>query len=262
MEPTDWFDSSPPSPYLGFNLNLHPSASDMTMKAETGNLVDELKKMNSENKKLTEILTVISEQFAFLHNHMMELMTKNTNANQTTDFDATVRKRKADATDCHSGFCTSRQSCDHSCISEDFCSCKRQRLLNAKPKISRVLIRVERSNNSMVQRSVEDPQILVATYEGEHNHDQPSKADHVRLASTHASDVSNSSMSNNCLGQLQLNSSNNPGVGAHSSASSLHTLLTDQMVSSLTGDPSFTAALAAAISGNVLNQTHSDRRVI
>lgn len=85
-----------------------------------------------------------------------------------------------------------------------------------------------------MQRSVEDPTVLVATYEGEHNH------------GPNGSELPSIVVSNN-----QYQSSN--GALENGGKSITQQCLVQQMATSLTRDPNFTAALATAISGKILN---------
>ncbi|CAH9142746.1 unnamed protein product [Cuscuta epithymum] len=287
--------------------------------------MEELRKLSEENKRLSEVLMVVCENYNALREQVREYVNKqssnsNGGSNSSDDHHSHVvlgsRKRKAESNthgskkkkqinqkmDGHNSESSSSE--ENSAANK---SPPSARDVDVGPHLhpinansSKVYVKTEASDTSLivndgyqwrkygqkvtrdnpcprayfrcsfaptcpvkkkVQRSIEDQSILVATYEGEHyHHPLPSKP---------AAVVSRSLplVGGGCASPLN-SQAPNPAVpktapyGAKISSPTERFILADrpefqkvlieQMASSLTKDPSFKAALAAAISGKFL----------
>ena len=107
---------------------------------------------------------------------------------------------------------------------------------------------------------MDDQSVLVATYEGEHNHPHPSQ-----MEATTGSNRGVTPVSVPCSGSLasstptvtldwtkSKSSSDSKNVTPKIEAPEVPQVLVEQMATSLTKDPNFRAALVAAISGKML----------
>ncbi|CAN4098434.1 unnamed protein product [Withania somnifera] len=319
------------------------SRDNMGVKDETVELLEELHRVSSENKKLTEMLTVVCENYDALRNQMMEYMSTQ---NGVADDSAGSRKRKAESISNPNIIINSNNNnnldvvqgrSSESTSSGEESSCKKLREEHIKAKVTIVSMKSEASDTSLivkdgyqwrkygqkvtrdnpcprayfrcsfapscsvkkkVQRSIEDQSIVVATYEGEHNHPITSKPEagastttstNSRLnvttvtgttASVPCSTTLNPSgptitldltapkpvekrdmkMNHSTTSPSGGNSIGTPTGGEYHNRSELQQFLIEQMATSLTKDPSFKAALAAAISGKILQHNNQTSR--
>ncbi|XP_024972729.1 probable WRKY transcription factor 40 [Cynara cardunculus var. scolymus] len=173
---------------------------------EAGDLAEELNRVNMENKKLTQMIKSMNTKYNLLQSRLSDYVTKNPDRSAAGAATATA-KRKPETP-------ISGNSESNSSNEINTCKKPTKDEHNIRPKISRVFVRSEASKTGLVvkdgyqwrkygqkvtrdnpfprayfrcsyaptcpvkkkvQRSVEDQTIVVATYEGEHNHPQPSR---------------------------------------------------------------------------------------
>ena len=111
---------------------------------QSGNMVEELNRMSTENKKLTQMLTSMCENYSVLQSQLVNLLNQTPNSENGHE---NPKKREA----CFEATASEEIQgiSEYSCISyED--SCKRARLLNCKPKVSKILVRSEKSDTKLV----------------------------------------------------------------------------------------------------------------
>ncbi|KAL4570273.1 hypothetical protein LXL04_025925 [Taraxacum kok-saghyz] len=208
----------------------------------------DLSRISNENKKLKEMLKTICENYNSLQTHVKSLM------QDKLIFESNPKKRKLDE--------TVQQS-----------SWKMPHLESPKTGVRRVYVPTDPSDKSLivkdgyqwrkygqkvtrdnpsprayykcsssptcpvkkkVQRSVDDAGVLVATYEGEHNHKSTKEEAAYALANERKNSRSER-RSNSPIGVTKFDE-----------------LLVEKMATFLGKDPDFTAELAAAISSKIL----------
>ncbi|MED6216968.1 hypothetical protein PIB30_013183 [Stylosanthes scabra] len=291
------------------NLNLSPSPLPHTNATEAEVfLVEELHRLSGENKRLTETLTHMCVSYEAMQKRLTKLM----NTSSDCDDHLQSRKRKAESFE---------NCCNEEDSSLLIKRPNHNIIVNNHNKVSKVLVKTDASDNSLyvmdgyqwrkygqkvtrdnpsprayfrcsfapscpvkkkVQRSVEDPTILVATYEGQHNHGRSQTEISLVSSQSQLSDtiipplvsspscITSSSPTTTTLDLVKNSSSvidfdhhhntkNKSSSLSPSSPSSIHQFLVQEMATSLTSDPNFTAALATAISGRILRQASLEK---
>jgi hypothetical protein len=297
--PLDYFLDHHPKTEMqisnSFEFGMNTINTSSSTKQEKAAIVEELNRVSQENKRLTEMLTVACENYTALRNQLADYMSKNPTGTDTKLTDDVSRKRKLNEPNGNS---------ESSSSDED--SCKKTREEHLKPKISRSYFRTEASDSSLVvkdgyqwrkygqkvtrdnpsprayfkcsfaptcpvkkkvQRSIEDQSVVVATYEGEHNHPNPTRPDPssgsgsscITLSTVPASTTSAPTITLDLTKPAEDQSNILSGSNRRVDSPEFQRFLVDQMANSLTKDPGFKAAVAAAISGKILQQNQTPK---
>ncbi|EPS67450.1 hypothetical protein M569_07328, partial [Genlisea aurea] len=247
-------------------------------------LMEEITRVTEENKKLIKLLQTMSDGYIQLRNQVEELQSTRDNntvsgkrkfaeqdavgASETSSSEEDSIKRpreeivRAKITQVH----VRTEPSDTSLIVKDGYQWRKYgQKVTRDNHFPRAYFKCSFAPNcpvkKKVQRSVEDQSILIATYDGEHiNHPRPStvevKTGPDKGPTNGNTKTANSMSSSHPIVTLDLTKQKqyNEEPKERVDRSDQHRLLVEQMASTLTNDPSFKAALAAAISGKLLHQ--------
>ncbi|KAI6680341.1 hypothetical protein NL676_034222 [Syzygium grande] len=244
-----------------------------TLQQEVGVSVEEFRRMSSENKKLTETLNVVLLGYNALQSQMINLA-KEISVNEVMESrkrkfedynDLELWKRPPESVKSKTSVVYVQvDASDTSLVVKDGYQWRKygQKVTRDNPS-PRAYFKCSFAPScpvkKKVQRSVEDPSLLVATYEGEHNHRCPSQGAKPATASPPISPSSVKPSNHNAILDLVRCGFSNPEKKAkqETEVGTPPQFLVQQMISSLTRDPNFTASLAEAISGAMFDRSRT-----
>ncbi|KAH1252743.1 putative WRKY transcription factor 40 [Glycine max] len=227
------------------NLNVIPSPH---IAEEV--LVEELRRLSNENKRLTETLKHVCENYVALQKHLNEFsQLRNANFDKEAGTVPSL-KRKAESVNLFG--INNYTECSTITEEETF---KRPKH-STEPKVSKVLTRTDASDTGLYVRDG----YQWRKYGQKVTRDNPSPRAYFKCSYAPScpvkKKVQRSVEDPSVLGPIvTLDLVQSKVVDINAQNSSFQQFLVQQMATSLTRDPNFTAALASAISGRILDDT-------
>ncbi|KAL0916737.1 hypothetical protein M5K25_014272 [Dendrobium thyrsiflorum] len=256
---------------------------------------EKLNKIMEDNRKLNEMLSDMSMNYSSLQNKFFDFMNSSP-SEKTAGMASPTRKRKSDSLESYSQENVNNGVKAHvESLPSESDSYKRLRM-DSKPTVSKLCVRADPSETSLVvkdgyhwrkygqkvtrdnpsprayfrcsfapscpvkkkvQRSVNDLSILVATYEGEHNHQAPLQSEgsgrlsHVGSSITPSPSINSSSPTIMVdLTNDKLHADSKKACGEMTSTE-IQKVMIEQMAAAMAKDPTFRATLANVISGRI-----------
>ncbi|KAL7122278.1 hypothetical protein ACP275_01G035100 [Erythranthe tilingii] len=250
-----------PSSETNLFIDLNAQPMQNPTETPTDDLMEELNRMKWENEKLNDMLKIVRKNYSDL------IQKQSVSENDDHLFTNSKKRKLADEFQIDNfsdhGYCMPKEiksnvsrvhvrinPSDTNLVIKDGYQWRKygQKVTRDNPS-PRAYYKCSLSPNcpvkKKVQRSANDPSLLVAVYEGQHNH-RPTGGE----ISVAAAGGGGSSSPGTTPASLDLT---DPII-----CSRMQNAIAEKMVSSLTRNDSFTAALAEAIAGRILNEESED----